>query len=392
MNAPSRSSLNGFSACLEGSGVAVLAPRMCSLGEEICGGSEVVLKEDVAILQNAGVPVRVYGRAARQGAAVHVLPLRTNAPLITSIEYCGRFVRQERAALLLSYNEPTLAGWAPDRTIVRFDWDTPLPRYWNWPGWLPRFQSALYLFPSESERQLFLQRHSLIPSENTLLLPNAVDLQLFQPHPVATNPGARQRVCFAGQWVPRKGISELLEAWRIVKSSLSGAELHLAGGATLWKNAAATRDAETSASPVRQMEEQKLLHCVGAVPRSQMPDFWNSASIAVVPSHYEPFGLVALEALACGVPVVASSVGGLSEIVVHDECGILVPPRDPKALAQALLALLNDEPRRLRLAQGARRRAESFSLDCRSRSLLKLLAQKATGGMRRHDPASQPEL
>jgi glycosyltransferase involved in cell wall biosynthesis len=365
-----------FSNRLETCGVAVLAPRICSLGEETYGGSEVVLWEDVAILQDVGIPARVYGRAAREGTPVRRVPLRSSAPLIGSLEYCGQFLWQERTALLLAYNEPALAGWAPDRTIVRFDWNTPLPRYWNWPGWLPRFQAARYLFPSESERQLFLRQHGRIPAENAVVLPNAVDLHLFLPSRAADEPGTKRRVGFAGQWVPRKGIAELLEAWRVVKSSLPAAELHLAGGAELWKNTEATRQAEQTAGPVREMEEQGLLRCVGAIPRSRMPAFWNSVGVAVVPSLYEPFGLVALEALACGVPVVATAVGGLPEIVVNDESGILVPPGNPAALAQALRALLTDERLRLRLAEGARRRAECFSLNRRSRDLLKLLAKR----------------
>jgi len=246
---------------------------------------------------------------------------------------------------------------------------------------LPRFQAARYLFPSESERDLFLQQHSRIPAGNALVLPNAVDLKLFRPRS-QPDPAAQLRVGFAGQWVPRKGIDHLLEAWRIVKSSRPAAELHLAGGAHLWKNTQATQLAEKTAAPVRQMEAQKLLHCVGAVPRSQMPQFWQSISVAVVPSLYEPFGLVALEAMACGVPVIATDVGGLREIVVQDESGILVPPGDAAALARAMMELLNDEPRRLRLARGARRRAECFSLDRRSRDLLGLLADRASEGQR----------
>ena len=357
--------------------MALLAPRICSLGEETCGGSELVLWEDLAILKDAGIPARVYGRAAREGTPVNLVPLRSNAPLITSLEYCGQFLWRERAALLLAYNEPALAGWAPDRTIVRFDWNAPLPRYWRWPGWLSRFQAARYLFPSESERQLFLRQNGSIPAENVAVLSNAVDLKLFYPGRTAAGSETRLRVGFAGQWVPRKGITELLEAWRVVESSLPAAKLHLAGGPELWKNQAADPEVEQAARSVREMEAKQLVRCVGAVPRSRMPDFWNSVSIAVVPSLYEPFGLVALEALACGVPVVATAVGGLPEIVVDDESGILVPPGNPAALARALLALLTDERRRLRLAQGARRRAECFSLNRRSRDLLKLLAERA---------------
>ena len=71
----------------------------------------------------------------------------------------------------------------------------------------------------------------------------------------------------------------------------------------------------------------------GTIPRSKMPQFWNSVDIAVVPSLSESFGLVALEALACGVPVIATAVGGLKEVVVDGECGLLVPPGDGLGLA-----------------------------------------------------------
>jgi len=96
-------------------------------------GSEVVLWEDVAILRNAGIPVRVYASAARNRGSVKVVSLRTGLPLITSLEYGGRFLLKERETVLVAYNEPSVAGWAPDRTIVRFDQTTPLPRYWSRP-------------------------------------------------------------------------------------------------------------------------------------------------------------------------------------------------------------------------------------------------------------------
>jgi glycosyltransferase involved in cell wall biosynthesis len=377
LDTPEQQTFLYSSDVLKKSGVALLAPRICFLGEEVCGGSEVVLREDVAILRDAGIPTRVYGHAARQGSGVKLIPIHAGVPLLGSLEYCGRFLREERSGLVVAYNEPAVAGWAPKRSIVRFDWATPLPRYWNWPGWRSRFQKGLYLFPSESERQLFLREHPGIPVENAQVLLNAVDVNLFRPKAASARTNGPMRVGYAGQWVPRKGVAQLLEAWKAVKAEMPSAELHLAGGAKLWKNSDANRQGEPIAASVQQMEEQHLLHRVGVVPRAQMPHFWNSVDIAVVPSLYEPFGLVAVEALACGVPVVASAVGGLQEIVEDGKSGILVPPGDAGAIARALRELLNDQELRSHLSQGARRRAEEFSLERRSRNFLTLLSQRA---------------
>jgi len=364
-------------AILKKVGVALLAPRMSALGEDSCGGSEVVLWEDAAILRDAGIPVRVYASAAGSRTSVNVIRLRTSAPLITSLEYTGRLLLREPEALLMSYNEPTAGGWAPDRTIVRFDWTTHLPRYWDWPIWRSRFRRARYLFPSENERQIFLRQHGSMLAPNTVVVPNAVDLQLFRPMNSGATARASQglRVGCAGQWSAGKGIPQLLEAWRTVKSVVPAAELYMAGGPRLWKNVGVVPQEEGSTSRVREMEAQGLLHCVGTLPRSHMPTFWKSLDIAVVPSLSESFGLVALEALACGVPVVSTTAGGLKEIAVDGESGLFVPPGDPAALARALLTLLTDNHLRLRLAEGAQRRAQAFSLENRSRELLDLICE-----------------
>src|SRR5260370_30143900 len=152
-------------ARLRKTGVALLASRLCVLGHDPCGGSEVVLWEDARILEGAGIPVRVYARAARAGASVRVIPFRARTAQLNTIEYARALLRNEPQALILAYNEPALAGCAPDRTIVRFDWTTALPRYWNWPLWFSRFERARYLFPSESERRIFRGRYARIPSQ-----------------------------------------------------------------------------------------------------------------------------------------------------------------------------------------------------------------------------------
>lgn len=162
-------------------------------------------------------------------------------------------------------------------------------------------------------------------------------------------------------------------AWIEVKSSFPAVRLYLAGGPGLWKRdqqAPGTRELEAR---VQEMERKGLLHSTGTIPRPKMSQFWNSVDIAVVPSLTESFGLVALEALACGVPVVAAAAGGLKEIVVDGQCGLLVPPGDAASLTRALRLLLSDESLRLRLSAGARVRARNFSIQHRSRMFLDLL-------------------
>lgn len=364
-------------AKLRKTGVALLASRLCVLGDDPCGGSEVVLWEDARILKSAGIPVRIYARAARSQAPVRIIRFHKRTAQLNTIEYVRALLRNEPQALILAYNEPALAGCAADRAIVRFDWATPLPRYWNWPVWFSRFARARYLFPSDSELTAFLQQHARIPSRQTIVIPNAVDPELFQPRNQSPRPfDGALRVGFAGQWIGRKGLEVLLEAWRALKPTLPNCELYLAGGPSLWKNVSAVADADDLAARVQHMERRQLLHSVGALPRSAMPEFWNSVDVAVVPSLYEPFGLVALEALACGVPVIAAAAGGLKEIVTDGECGLLIPPGDAAALAGAMRLLVTDESLRFRLAAGARLRAQEFSLQRRSRELLGLLVQR----------------
>jgi D-inositol-3-phosphate glycosyltransferase len=101
-------------------------------------------------------------------------------------------------------------------------------------------------------------------------------------------------------------------------------------------------------------------HFVGAVPHSELPRFYSAADLTVMPSSYESFGLVAVESLACGTPVVATRVGGLTSIVRDGETGVLVPWRDPALFASALRSALGA---RERLAATARDSVMQYGWD-----------------------------
>jgi len=101
--------------------------------------------------------------------------------------------------------------------------------------------------------------------------------------------------------------------------------------------------------------------CVGSRDQEQLALYYAAADVCAVPSLTESFGLVALEAMACGTPVVGTRVGGLQTLIEDGESGLLVPAGDDTALAEAIHAVLTDHRLRTHLSHGARERAERFT-------------------------------
>lgn len=186
-------------------------------------------------------------------------------------------------------------------------------------------------------------------------------------------------VVLAGRLNHWKGQSLLIEAAARLKTQGKLGGLHLA----IVGDVAPGQDAIRTAL-VEQVAQAGLASDVSFIPfvRDIRP-VWQAAAIAVVPStEPEPFGMVAIEAMAAGVPVVAAGHGGLLDIVEHERSGLLVTPRDSAALADALLRLAADPQLRAQLgAQGQRRQRELFSLssqvDFTERVYRELLAVQA---------------
>jgi glycosyltransferase involved in cell wall biosynthesis len=170
-----------------------------------------------------------------------------------------------------------------------------------------------------------------------VVVPCGVDPELFQPAGPRARRGRPKRIVSVGRLVPRKGFDTLITALR----ALPDAELVIAGGAEadrLSDDAEAVRLREHA----RRMGVSDRVRLCGRVSRAAVPALLRSADVVACVPWYEPFGIVPLEAMACGVPVVASAVGGLTDTVVDGVTGALVPPRDPAALVRALRALLSD--------------------------------------------------
>jgi glycosyltransferase involved in cell wall biosynthesis len=191
--------------------------------------------------------------------------------------------------------------------------------------------------------------HMGVPRSRMTVIPSGVDSQRFTPDgPVAPRDPGRPRILTVGRFVARKGFDDVLRALRRVPE----AECVVIGGppadrladdplaAQLWEIA-------------RSHHVADRVRLIGGVPPGEMPRWYRSADVLAVAPWYEPFGLVPLEAMACGVPVVATAVGGLTDTIVAGRTGDLVPPRDPRALGVVLRRLLDDPGRRFAYASAA---------------------------------------
>jgi glycosyltransferase involved in cell wall biosynthesis len=192
-----------------------------------------------------------------------------------------------------------------------------------------------------------------VPRSRMTLVPSGVNTDLFCPDgPAAPREAGRARILTVARLVERKGIEDLIRALPRVP----GADLVVAGGPP-----AADLAADPYAVKLRalaaELKVTDRVRLLGAVPAREMPAWYRSSDVVAATPWYEPFGLSPLEAMACGVPVVASAVGGLTDTVVDGVTGDLVPPRDPKALGSALRHLLSDEMRRVAYGAAAVDRA-----------------------------------
>lgn len=240
-----------------------------------------------------------------------------------------------------------------------------------------------------------------VAPERVRIIHNGIDLEEYRPRPA---PGvlaahgidaSRPVVLFVGRITRQKGIVHLVNAIPHVRP---GVTIVLCAGApdtpeiAREMSDAVARARAGSANPVVWIEQM--------LPREQVIALYSQAAVFVCPSVYEPFGIINLEAMACGAPVVASRVGGIPEVVQHGETGLLVPiahasstdvePREPERfsadLAAALNTLLDDAALREQMARRARARVEAeFSWRAIAAQTLAFYEELVAGG-----PAAQP--
>ena len=178
------------------------------------------------------------------------------------------------------------------------------------------------------------------PRRRATVVPCGVDTAAFSPDGPVHPRSERPRIVALGRLVRRKGVDEVIAALR----RLPDVELLVAGGPPGSGEHSAALDRDPDARRLRLAAAAAgvadRVRLLGAVARPDVPALLRSADAVVCVPWYEPFGIVPLEAMACGRPVVASAVGGIQDTVVDQVTGLLVPPRRPDVLAAALRTLL----------------------------------------------------
>jgi glycosyltransferase involved in cell wall biosynthesis len=303
-------------------------------------------------------------RLSAEGIDVVALPLATKGSFVRHLPRLARVIRKKKPDLVHLHGHfaaslgqfAVLAAGRP-KTIYSAQWPAYLDdvdtysRLRNWIAeWMSCRLANRVVAVSEHDRQTLIRRRLCAPSKLTLIY-NAYDPARFAGD-VNGGPAANENILgFVGRLVDQKGCDVLIEAMPKVLAHHPHTRLRVVGDGP---------DRARLEALSRRLDVARAVDFVGYRPTSAA--LLADVDIVVVPSRYEPFGIVAVEAMASGRPVVASAVGGLAEIVDGGKTGLLVPPGDPDRLAGALTQLLDQPDARLSMGRAAKQRvAERFS-------------------------------
>jgi phosphatidylinositol alpha-mannosyltransferase len=200
----------------------------------------------------------------------------------------------------------------------------------------------------------FISKH--FPGDYTII-PNGVDLEHFSPKvaPIEKFKDGKLNILFVGRQEKRKGVNYLLGAYKKVRKEIGNCRLILVGPSTRW-----------SRSYEKQVKRRGLkdIIFVGYVSQEDLPRYYQTADIVCSPATgRESFGLILLEAMAMGKPIVASNIDGYASVVSHGVEALMVPPKNKRMLAQALISLASDAKLRQEMGARGKLKAASYGWD-----------------------------
>jgi D-inositol-3-phosphate glycosyltransferase len=379
--------------------ISVSGDPAAEIGQEEAGGQNVYVRQVGLALAKAGWSVDMFTRrlSADQLSVVQHTPncrtIRLTAGPVKFIsrdevfDYLPEFVRQfqafqQQAGLVyaLVHTNYWLSSWVgmelrkqqPLKQVhtyhslgaIKYRTISDLPaiaatRLATEKACLETVDCVVATSPQETEHM-----RSLVSAQGTIeMIPCGTDIERLgaiereQARQQLNIPANAKVVLYVGRFDPRKGIETLVRA--IANSSLRGEgdlRLIIAGGYRV--GASDGLECDRIQGIVKELGLEAITSFPGRLSEADLPVYYAAANVCVVPSHYEPFGLVAIEAMACRTPVVASNVGGLQFTVIPEVTGLLVPPQNEMAFSQAIDRILSDPEWGEYLGQTARQRVE----------------------------------
>ena len=379
--------------------ISVHTSPLAALGGTDAGGMNVYIRELACHLAQQGLPVDIFTRRTDPETpevrefcpGVNVIAVTAGPPAPISKNDLFPFLPEfaEQMALYsvregvrydVVHAHYWLSGWAAE--LARRYWETPFVQMFHTTAHMKNAVAAHA--DRETDLRLQIEKRLLtladgiiaanpderadliwrmgVPTEKVCTIPPGVDLGLFQPQPraasraeVGISPDERV-VLFVGRIDPIKGIDTLIDAAEIVVSarSIEPSPTFLIVGGDLDADSTPVGPLADVAESIAERGIGASFRLVGSQPQDQLPVFYAAADVVAVPSRYESFGLVAVEAMACAKPVVASRVGGLRFTIDEGTTGFLVKPQSPGALAGAMEQIFSDEPLRAAMSAAAR--------------------------------------
>lgn len=400
--------------------IAMLSFHTCplaTLGGKDTGGMNVYVRDLTRVLGRYGVHVDVFTRSQDEhvphvlhdlgyGNRVVHIPAGPEVPLPKPqlVEFIPQFVQNIRefaeikgCQYDLIHSHYWMSGIAA--RDLKAEWDVPVVHMFHTLGEMKQRvardnEEAEGDYRIRGERQVLKISDRVVAAtqaetaqlfwlyqadrEKIEIIPPGVDTSHFYPIPeeeakefIGIQPCDRL-LLFVGRIEPLKGIDTLIEAIATMRQRGVKVCLSVIGGDPLL-------DPEMEDNEMARLqsirEEHGLVDMVaflGKRGQDTLPYYYSAADAVVVPSYYESFGMVALEAMACGTPVVASQVGGLAFLVKHGETGYTVPVEDPQALADTLTLLVQDYELRQRMGIRAAEFAKDYAWEVIAEKIIKL--------------------
>jgi len=391
--------------------VAVLSVHSCplaALGGKETGGMNVYVRELSRQMGRLGIGVDVFTRSQNPHISP-LVPLGQNARVVhikagpeepiskyRLLRYMpeftssvARFARESGGAYHLIHSHYWLSGWVGEQ--LKRIWSVPLVHMFHTLGALKN-TAGEGSGEREPSRRLMVERQigeyadcvvapspwekkqmvllNGIPPAKVKVIPCGVDLRLFRPIPASRamkflGLSRRNFILFVGRIDAIKGIDVLLQAVHHLSCKPQGEKdnlgLIIIGGELDADPRRESREMQKLRQMVQELGLQDRVAFWGSQRQDLLPYFYSAAQALVLPSRYESFGMVALEAMACGTPVIASRVGGLKYTIDDGRTGLLVPEGKPVLLADRICRVVEAPAERKKLVKAALAKVQRFS-------------------------------